>query len=98
MDYVDTVNSRYLKVEVHLKQLISHSFVYLICNFRKIFPREIFSESCKSSKQTLNFSAFHWSPHGSLVAIGQHFITTRVFLTKDGLVSIYNTRLSMDRL
>ena len=22
--------------------------------------------------------AFHWSPHGSLVAIGQHFITTRV--------------------
>ena len=25
-----------------------------------------------------NFSAFHWSPHGSLVLIGQHFITTRV--------------------
>ena len=25
-----------------------------------------------------NFSAFHWSPHGSLVSIGQHFITTRV--------------------
>ena len=24
------------------------------------------------------FSAFHWSPHGSLVFIGQHFITTRV--------------------
>ena len=23
-------------------------------------------------------SAFHWSPHGSLVSIGQHFITTRV--------------------
>ena len=25
-----------------------------------------------------NFSAFHWSPHGSLVFIGQHFVTTRV--------------------
>ena len=23
-----------------------------------------------------NFSAFHWSPHGSLVDIGQHFLTT----------------------
>ena len=25
-----------------------------------------------------NFSAFHWSPPGSLVSIGQHFVTTRV--------------------
>ena len=25
-----------------------------------------------------NFSAFHWSPHGSLVSIGQNFVTTRV--------------------
>ena len=25
-----------------------------------------------------NFSAFHWSPHGSLVSIGQNFETTRV--------------------
>ena len=25
-----------------------------------------------------NFSAFHWSPHRSLVFIGQHFVTTRV--------------------
>ena len=24
------------------------------------------------------FSAFHWSRHGSLVSIGQHFITTKV--------------------
>ena len=22
-----------------------------------------------------NFSAFHWSPHGCLVSIGQHFVT-----------------------
>ena len=25
-----------------------------------------------------NFSAFHLSPHGSLVSTGQHFVTTRV--------------------
>ena len=25
-----------------------------------------------------NFSAFHLSPHGSLVSIGHHFVTTRV--------------------
>ena len=25
-----------------------------------------------------NFSAFHWSPHGSLVSIGQNFVITRV--------------------
>ena len=25
-----------------------------------------------------NFSAFHWSPHGSLVSIDQHFVTMRV--------------------
>ena len=25
-----------------------------------------------------NFSPFHWSPHGCLVSIGQHFVTTRV--------------------
>ena len=25
-----------------------------------------------------NFSTFHWSPRGSLVSIGQHFVATRV--------------------
>ena len=25
-----------------------------------------------------NFSAFHWSPHGSLVSIGQHFETSLI--------------------
>ena len=28
--------------------------------------------------KTDNFSAFHWLPHGSLVSIGQNFVTTRV--------------------
>ena len=27
---------------------------------------------------THNFSDFHWSPRGSLVSIGQHFVATRV--------------------
>ena len=25
-----------------------------------------------------NFSVFHWSPRGSLVSVGQHFVTRRV--------------------
>ena len=29
-------------------------------------------------KKAPDFSAFHWPPHGSLLFIGQHFITTRV--------------------
>ena len=28
--------------------------------------------------KTPTFSAFHWSPRGSLVCIGQHFVATRV--------------------
>ena len=34
--------------------------------------------SCWSAPKTPNFSAFHWSPRGSLVSIGQHFVATRV--------------------
>ena len=29
-------------------------------------------------KKLPNFSAFHWSPQGSLVSIGQHFVTTNI--------------------
>ena len=25
-----------------------------------------------------NFSAFYWSPHGSLVSTGRHFVTTNI--------------------
>ena len=31
-----------------------------------------------SALKAPNFLAFHWSPHSSLVSIGQNFITTRV--------------------
>ena len=29
-------------------------------------------------QKATNFSTFHWSPHGSLVSIGQHFVTTNI--------------------
>ena len=29
-------------------------------------------------RKTPNFSAFHWSPRGSLISIGQNFVTSRV--------------------
>ena len=29
-------------------------------------------------QKTPNFSAFHWSLHGRMVSIGQHFVTTKV--------------------
>ena len=31
-----------------------------------------------SALKAPDFSAFHWSPHGSLVSIGQHFVIIRV--------------------
>ena len=31
-----------------------------------------------SAPKAPNFSAFHWSPHGRVVSIGQHFVSTRV--------------------
>ena len=36
------------------------------------------TSSCWSAPEAPNFSAFHWSPHGCLITIGQHFVTTRV--------------------
>ena len=38
---------------------------------------DVTSSYCQRVK-TPNFSAFHWSPRGSLVSIGQHFVATRV--------------------
>ena len=31
-----------------------------------------------SAPKSFVFLAYHWTPHGSLVYIGQHFVTTRV--------------------
>ena len=41
--------------------------------------------------KTPNFSAFHWTPRGSLVSIGQHFVATRVVhLPKSTETSLIN--------
>ena len=44
-----------------------------------------------------NLSAFHWSPHGSLVSIGQHYVTSRVVhlpkRTKTSLITESNRRI-----
>ena len=49
-----------------------------------------------------NFSAFHWSPHGSLVSIGQHFVTTRVLhlpkRTETSLITESDQRASNHQL
>ena len=37
-----------------------------------------FDETSSQRQKAPNFSAFHWSPHGRMVSIGQHFVTTRV--------------------
>ena len=67
---------------------------YLHCTARQCSPlRRKFSE-CSINNPALsllmkhlvigqrqkapNFSAFHWSPRGNLVSIGQHFVITRV--------------------
>ena len=34
-------------------------------------------------QKALNFSDFHWSPHGSLVSIGQHNHESGIFTEKD---------------
>ena len=44
-----------------------------------------------------NFSAFHWSPHGKLVSIGQHFVTMRVVhLPKRTQTSLITERTEAD--
>ena len=44
-----------------------------------------------------NFSAFHWSPHDSLVSIGQHFVTTEVVhLPKRTETSLITERTEAD--
>ena len=37
-----------------------------------------FDETSSYWSAPKNFSAFHWSPHGSLVSIGQNFVIERV--------------------
>ena len=43
------------------------------------------------------FSAFHWSPHGSLVSIGQHFVTTKVVHLPKKDLNKFNYRIGPKR-
>ena len=53
-------------------------------------------------QKALNFSVFHWSPHGSLVSIGQHFVTTKIVhlpkRTETSLVTESDQRASNHQL
>ena len=42
-----------------------------------LLMKHLVIDQCQNQKAP-NFSAFHWSPHSSLVSIGQHSVTTRV--------------------
>ena len=44
----------------------------------KIYGVRYKTSSYWSALKAPYFSAFHWSPHGSLVSIGQNFVTKRV--------------------
>ena len=43
-----------------------------------------------------NFSAFQWSPYGSLVSIGQHFVTTRVVHLAKMTETSLNTKIGQN--
>ena len=44
-----------------------------------------------------NFSAFHWSPHGCLITIGQHCETTRVVHLPKGTETSLRTESAQSR-
>ena len=47
--------------------------------------------------KTPNFSAFHWSPRGSLVSIGQHCVATRVLTFIEKYRNKFNYRIGPKR-
>ena len=56
-----------VKANIYGMSIISPTLTFLMKHL-------VISQRQKAS----NFSAFHWSPHGSLVSNGKHFVTTRV--------------------
>ena len=52
-----------------------------MCSIIKLATHDRFdgkSSYWSAPKKAPNFSAFHWSPYGCLITIGQHYVTTRV--------------------
>ena len=48
---------------------------YIIKPAQSLLMKHLVIGQCQKAP---DFSAFHWSPHGSLVSIGQHFVIIRV--------------------
>ena len=61
-DIARPVNKKFIECSI-ISPALSLLMKHLVIGQRQIAP---------------NFSAFHWSPHGSLVSIGEHFVTTRI--------------------
>ena len=52
---------------------------FTLCSINKLATIALMRHLVIGQRQKApNFSAFHWSPHGCLITIGQHFVTTRV--------------------
>ena len=52
---------------------------YMLCSIIQLARSILMKHLVIGQRQKApNFSAFHWSPHGCLITIGQHFVTTRV--------------------
>ena len=51
----------------------------MICSIIQLARSILMKDLVTGQRQKAsNFSAFHWSIHGRMVSIGQHFVTTRV--------------------
>ena len=90
MYYIVNYSNVYLQSDHQFHKICEVTY----CTARQCSPlRRKFMECSKNSSalsllmkhlvigqhlKTPNFSAFHWSPRGSLVSIGQHFVDTRV--------------------
>ena len=51
----------------------------MVCSIIQLAPSILMKRLVIGQRQKApNFSAFHWSPHGRMVSIGQHIVTMRV--------------------
>ena len=52
---------------------------FMVCSIIQIARSILMKHLVIGQRQKIpNFSAFHWSLHGRMVSIGQHFVSTRV--------------------
>ena len=64
---------------LHGPWLLPDKANFTVCSIIKLATSLLMRHLVIGQRQKVsNFSAFHWSPHGCLITIGQHFVTTRV--------------------